>query len=562
MEKPKPGSAKNRRQFLKDASLSAGAGATLAGCSSGPSAEEETPVLRRLSSDPHAPVNLPGRDDYRRPPGWGPSTRASWDAKNVIVLMLDSFRADHLGAFGNASTLTPNLRPASPPSSTLFTHSYPEGLPTIPVRTSLFTGKFTYPFRPWQVLHPEDHPLLAEILWAEGFLSALISDTYHMHKPGYGFSRGFDDVTWLRGQEGDPFVRDPGIKVDVAPFFKSRTGNPNEEAQTRQYLRNRHDWQTEDDHFTPRLMHRGLDWLEGQDKKENLFLWIDSFCPHEPWDPPDRFLKQVAPEFSGKKLLLPSPGDAAGYLNADEMANIKSLYGAVVAFVDHSVGAFLDELRRMGLYENSMIIIATDHGEPFGDHGIVRKARPWGYEELARTFLMIREPGGNGAGRVDSYTQQTDITATILDYLGIAAPPRMTSKSLLPLILGQQERYETSPFAATTARVCRSGGTTGVTTISSTATPSKKRAAGSSRTVLNCTTCGRTRPSNETSWPMSLNAPAPWTAPCASLPSSSLITSRNTCSTASGNLSENGPAVAPGPCSCLVCSQSRKDVLI
>ena len=439
MEKPKPGSAKNRRQFLKDASLSAGAAATLAGCSSGPSAEEETPVLRRLSSDPHAPVNLPGRDDYRRPPGWGPSTRASWDAKNVIVLMLDSFRADHLGAFGNASTLTPNLdRFAS--ESTLFTHSYPEGLPTIPVRTSLFTGKFTYPFRPWQVLHPEDHPLLAEILWAEGFLSALISDTYHMHKPGYGFSRGFDDVTWLRGQEGDPFVRDPGIKVDVAPFFKSRTGNPNEEAQTRQYLRNRHDWQTEDDHFTPRLMHRGLDWLQGQDKKENLFLWIDSFCPHEPWDPPDRFLKQVAPEFSGKKLLLPSPGDAEGYLTAGEMANIKSLYGAVVAFVDHSVGGFLNELRRMGLYENSMIIIATDHGEPFGDHGIVRKARPWGYEELARTFLMIREPGGNGAGRVDSYTQQTDITATILDYLGIAAPPRMTSKSLLPLILGQQEK--------------------------------------------------------------------------------------------------------------------------
>ncbi|MDA1312718.1 MAG: sulfatase-like hydrolase/transferase [Acidobacteria bacterium] len=437
-KRPQPPEKPSRRQFLKKAAASTiASGALLSSC--GPPKEPEKPALRPLNDDPHSPLNLPGRDNYRTPPDWEPSIRTNWGAKNVIVIMLDSFRADHLGAFGNSKVPTPHLDQFAA-ESTFFSRSYPEGLPTIPVRTSLFTGKFTYPFRPWQVLHPEDHPLLAEILWSEGFRSCLVSDVYHMHKPGYGFSRGFDDVIWLRGQEGDPFVRDPGVKVDIEPFYKSRSGQPQEQEQIRQYLSNRHDWKGEDDHFTPRVMGHALDWLKRQERKENLFLWIDSFCPHEPWDPPDRFLKQIAPNFAGKKLILPTPGDAAGYLDAGEMTNIMSLYGAVVAFVDQCVGDFLSEIKRMGLYENTMIVLATDHGEPFGEHGIVRKVRPWAYEELAHTFLMIREPGGQGVPRVDSYTQQTDITATLLDYLGIATPPRMTSRSLLPLILGEEEK--------------------------------------------------------------------------------------------------------------------------
>ncbi len=428
----------SRRTFVKKAAASTVAsGALLAGC--GPPEEPTKPRLKRLYDDPFSPVNLPGRDNYRRPPGWGPSIRADWDAKNVIVIMLDSFRSDHLGAFGNSKVPTPNLDRFAA-ESTLFMRCYPEGLPTIPVRTSLFSGKLTYPFRPWQVLHPEDHPLLAEILWSEGFRSCLVSDTYHMHKPGYGFSRGFDDVIWLRGQEGDPYVRDPRIQVDIEPFYKPRTGKPKEADQIRQYLTNRHDWRTEDDHFTPRVMGHALDWLKRQERKENLFLWIDSFCPHEPWDPPDRFLKQVAPALSGKRLILPTPGDSEGYLDAEEITNIMSLYAAVIAFVDYCVGNFLDEIKQMGLYDNTMIVIGTDHGEPFGDHGIIRKIRPWAYEELAHTFLIIREPGGQSVERVESYVQLTDITATILDHLGIAPPPAMTSRSLVPLILGREEK--------------------------------------------------------------------------------------------------------------------------
>ena len=438
---------RTRRNFLKAASAVTGAaaGAELISCSSGTESNPQTPVAERIGDDPHAPVTLPGREKIFRPTYPGPAMRTNWDPKNVIVLMMDSFRADHLGAFGNSKVPTPNLDRFAT-ESTFFTHAYPEGLPTVPVRTSLFSGKFTYPFRGWQVLYPQDQPLLAEILWSEGFRSALISDTYHMHEPSYAFGRGFDDVVWIRGQEGDPFVRDPSIKVDIEPYHKSRTGNPNERfaSQVTTYLTNRHDWKSEDDHFTPRVINQSLDWLKRQERKENLFLWVDCYCPHEPWDPPDRYLRMVAPDYRGKKLILPIPGDVEGYLDEQELNNVLSLYGAVIRFVDDWVGHFFDEIKRMGLFENSLIIVMTDHGEPFGEHGIVRKSHPWSYEELARTFLMIREPGGKGVPRVESYTQLTDITATILEYIGIPVLPEMTSVNLMPLIHGKEERIRDS----------------------------------------------------------------------------------------------------------------------
>ncbi|MBI1355362.1 MAG: sulfatase-like hydrolase/transferase [Acidobacteria bacterium] len=434
------GPKSSRRRFLQSAALAGAAGASGACAGSGSDAAEPRP----LSDNPHSGYVLPGREAVFTPPGPGKPKRRDWGAKNVFVLMLDSFRWDHLGASGKGVVPTPNLdRFAS--EATLFTHSYPEGLPTVPVRTSLFTGRFTYPFRRWQVLYPEDHPLLAEILWSEGFRTALMADTYHMHKPGYGFSRGFDDVSWIRGQESDPFVRDPKIvdSIDWAPFHKPR--GDNDEAgieQVRTFLANCYDWKSEDDYFTPRVVENGLDWIRRQPRKENLFLWVDSFCPHEPWNPPDKYLKIAAPDFdfSGRRLICPTPGDAEGYLSAEEVRNSKSLYGGSVAFVDECVGRFLNGLREMGLYEDSLIVVMTDHGEPFAEHGIIRKARPWPYEELARTFLMIRHPSGDGVKQVDSYTQQTDLTATILDYLTIEKPRHMTSESLLPLILGKEER--------------------------------------------------------------------------------------------------------------------------
>ena len=120
---------------------------------------------------------------------------------NIIMIMSDSFRQDHLGCYGNDWIKTPNLDKLSG-ESVLFENAYCEGLPTLPVRTALFTGNYTLTNRFWQQLIPQD-VTMAEILDEYGYLSAMITDTYHMFKPNMNFHRGFHVYRFIRGQESD-----------------------------------------------------------------------------------------------------------------------------------------------------------------------------------------------------------------------------------------------------------------------------------------------------------------------------------------------------------------------
>src|SRR5437016_1062646 len=112
---------------------------------------------------------------------------------NVIVIVLDSFRQDHVGIYhrgqgpfsGIAPCSTPNLD-AFAQQCVIFENAYPGGLPTIPIRTELMTGQQTLPFRPWQPLVPQD-VTMAEILGQEGYVCGLVSDTWHYRAPDYNF---------------------------------------------------------------------------------------------------------------------------------------------------------------------------------------------------------------------------------------------------------------------------------------------------------------------------------------------------------------------------------------
>ena len=107
---------------------------------------------------------------------------------------------------------------------------------------------------------------------------------------------------------------------------------------------------------------------------------------------------------------------------------------------DKWVGLLFDKLKEMGMYDNSLIIYTSDHGEPFGEHGIIRKSDPLLYEELVRIPLLIRHPEGIGAGkRFDALIETTEIFPTILDFLNVRMPPKVHGKSLLPMMRGDIE---------------------------------------------------------------------------------------------------------------------------
>ncbi|MGD9519923.1 MAG: sulfatase [Armatimonadota bacterium] len=361
---------------------------------------------------------------------------------NVLVIVADSLRYDHLACHGPSPAETPNLASFAT-ESLVFENCYAEGLPTLPARTAMWQGRFTGPFRGWQSFEPADLPI-AEWLWGRGYTSALVTDVYHMHKPHMNFGRGFDEVYFIRGQEYDEWIVDKSIDVadGLRRHFKPCPSAPEYLAHWRrnfeQYLRNVSGRWREEDYFLPRVVERAIQWLERQRGRDCLFLWVDCFDPHEPWDPPEELKAKYDPGYEGIDIIDPVPADVAGYLTPEELQHVQRMYAAEVEFVDRWVGRLLDAARTLGYLDNTLVLFTSDHGEPLNDHGVVRKCRPWNYEELAHVPLLIRLPGAEQAGRrIEAFVQHPDYAPTLCDFLGLDVPPGTTGTSFRPIITGE-----------------------------------------------------------------------------------------------------------------------------
>ena len=401
---------------------------------------------------------------------------------NVIVVVTDSLRADHLGCHPLCTThagkkvQTPNLDKLAS-EGTLFEQAYGGSLPTIPMRTDCWTGRWGAPFHGWQPFG-DSEPLLAEILWDKGYTSALVTDVYHMHKPVFNCGRGFDSVVWVRGQEYDRWIVDPNVSVDLGRWHRLRhddapaTCDALWKPRFEQYLRNCSTFQPGDDCFVSRVVKEASRWLDytvkTKGQRDHLFLWVDCFDPHETWDPPEPYWSMYAekPDDEVQPIIDPVPGLTEGYMTDEEVRRTFSLYAGLVTCVDKWVGDLLSHVESLGLYDNTLIMHISDHGEPFGEHGIIRKARPWLYEELAHIPWTIRHPEGLGRGqRSQAFVQPADLMPTVLDFLAVQGPfdtsvqgPRkgaqqmpqdhklkgleaaFQGRSLLPLLSGDAEK--------------------------------------------------------------------------------------------------------------------------
>ncbi|MBD3353085.1 MAG: sulfatase-like hydrolase/transferase [Candidatus Lokiarchaeota archaeon] len=386
---------------------------------------------------------------------------------NTIVILCDSFRADHLGCYADFISQDKNMGlgpelPVSTPNldklageSALFYHAYPEGVPTLPVRSSLFTGRVLFPFRGWQRLERSD-TLISEVLGAAGLNTALIADTYHMRY--YGYKRGFKYNKYIRGQEYDiascilrtPFIdtsscyryrQDCSLREKIMRYFMSKQTINNMRKRITNGIFN-----TIEDTYVARTFNAAKQYLENQDDKDNLFLWVDSFDPHEPWNPPEPFAHKYNPNYESMDLICPHPGEVGDYINEKELYNIRSLYAGEVELVDKIVGDFITYLRERDWLDKSLLIFISDHGEPLGEshgkrhQGILRKARPWCYEELMRIPLLIRHPDGHGSGKeFKNFVITSDIMPTILDFLHVKKPKTIDGLSLIPLLKEEQD---------------------------------------------------------------------------------------------------------------------------
>lgn len=359
--------------------------------------------------------------------------------KNVVFIMLDTLQFNYLGCYGNETIKTPNIDRFAR-QSVLFENAYSEGLPTVPVRRALMTGRFTLPYGGWKPL-AGDETTVTDILWGRNMQTALVYDTAPMRLPKFGYSRGFDYVDFCPGQELDHTTfenepLDPALKAEdfTSPSMVwDKDGNMIDDDSKQLldeigcFLRQQQHRRTEEDQYCAKVMGRADHWLQKRrDKNRPFFLWIDSFDPHEPWDGPSVWKNEPCPydpDYEGNPILLAPWTPVEGRITDRECEHVRALYMEKITMVDKYVGRVLDSLREQGLMDETMVVLMSDHGQPMGKdehgHGIMRKSRPWPYEELVHVPLMMHIPGIEGGQRVSSFVQNVDVTATIMDVLNL-----------------------------------------------------------------------------------------------------------------------------------------------
>jgi arylsulfatase A-like enzyme len=363
---------------------------------------------------------------------------------NVVLIIIDSLRKDHVGAYGNDWIQTPTLDALSR-ESLRFTRAYPESLPTICARRAIHTGFRTFPFkdRPSEQRHaptygwlpiPREQATLAETLEAGGYQTMLVTDTYHQFRPPMDFNRGFDTYHWIRGQERDhyrPIL--PASNEEIRERYLLH----GEALKARQYLANTRGRETEEDWFAPRVFLRATEFLEAASTREPFFLVVDNYDPHEPWDPPEKYTSLYDEPYDGPEPFTSLYG-RDDYLTERQLQRMRALYAGEVTMVDRWLGHFLDRMDELDLFENTMLILLSDHGHALGEHGYTGKPHYALWPELTDIVFMIRHPEGKGAGETsDHYASTHDVAPTILGFLGMEPRSPMEGQDLSVLLEGK-----------------------------------------------------------------------------------------------------------------------------
>jgi arylsulfatase A-like enzyme len=365
---------------------------------------------------------------------------------NIVLVIFDSLRKDCLGAYGAppwGKVRTPHFD-AFAKESLVMTRAFPESLPTLPARRAIYTGQRVYPFHigdfrlkgdfvgapGWGPI-PEEQSTLSEMLREAGYRTGLISDVYHMFKPSKNFWRGFDQWTFLRGQEKDPSRSGPRLtQAEIEYWLPQEMRNERTVDFIQQCIMNIHDRTREEDYFAPRVLKEAALWLEQNRDADRLFLTVESFDPHEPWLVPAHYRKMYLDEEGREQVK--SGYDGVSRMDGKLLDRTRANYSGAVTLCDRWFGYFMESMRVLGLLDNTMILLTADHGHSIGDRNYLGKR---GYPSMPEVYdvpLMIRFPKAQYAGMTsDLFVQHHDITAAILEVAHVEPKAKIDGKSFM-----------------------------------------------------------------------------------------------------------------------------------
>ncbi len=332
---------------------------------------------------------------------------------NVILISIDTLRADHLSCYGYPRKTTPRID-IFRRGATLFEQAIATAPSTLPSHVSIFTSLLPSHHRASVARSSGVDPgalTLTEILRREGYETASFNGGIQLD-PLYGLARGFDIY-----QSARPSVATAEVLVDAVDRF---------------------------DHAVT----EAVKWIREREPGP-FFLFLHTYETHHPYTPDPDLLEPMDAGYQG-----PLPDHIsvellkrinAGEVEVDErdLEHIVAAYDAELASVDAAFGELMEFLEQERLYDDAVIMVTSDHGEEFGEHGIVGWHAHSLYDELLRVPLLIKLSGSRGAGRsVEAQVRGIDLAPTILDELGLPIPPSFEGASLLPAIAGSGDPPE------------------------------------------------------------------------------------------------------------------------
>ncbi len=324
---------------------------------------------------------------------------------NVILISIDMLRADHVGAYGYGRGTTPNLDRLAE-ENLFFPSMHAQAAYTLPATVSLFSGQFASVhgvYRGTQAVSQARSPALAEILGREGYRTQGFTAGGFV-SADFGLDTGFDGFTNV-----DP------LRHDDSDFFHLlRDRNPE---------------------LTPELVaehgpERIATWLD-EHHDETFFLFLHTYTVHD-YDAPDGWLlceklgcTSTRTDFSN---FLPHVESNETISEADR-AHLRHRYDGSLRYVDSLLGDLFAQLQELGIEENTILVITSDHGEEMFERGVIQHGKTL-YEELTRIPLIMRVPG-QGKRTIEKPVMTIDVTPTVLHALGVPRDPRMQGEDIL-----------------------------------------------------------------------------------------------------------------------------------
>ncbi len=367
----------------------------------------------------------------------GPAEAAVSGRPNVVWLVLDTLRADHVSTYGYPLRTTPHLDTIGA-DGVVFERAISGSSWTIPSHYHMATGSFT---AGGQRVLSDDVTTAAEMLRERGYRTAAVLANTALGR-GSGFEQGFE--TFVDAPPMFLYLRLLG-KMSLAEGLTNRRIVT---ARFAQRLLHRNTFlqsaRAEGDFINAHIFR----WLDRHDGGP-FFLFVNYLDPHEPYDPQEPFRTQFAAGVDPEIGFVRYDRPQGMFISSEEMTRdvvprtsperwrqMIQLYDAEIAFLDAQVGALVRELERRSLYDNTILVITADHGELFGEHGLATHFKALTEEEL-HVPLILRYPGGINPGtRIATPVELVDVLPTVLDFVGGGIPP-MDGESLRPLMAGR-----------------------------------------------------------------------------------------------------------------------------